>query len=171
MPRVLPRLAAAFPASRWPAPTLPTLRRRRPSSHAPRRCCQLQLARVVPLLALRHAQQLLPDLLNTRKDSFSTATFPPKLTLSPDSRRHSWPPSTAAHTASEPDPVLPEHRRDPLVLLSPSNFVFPHRSTIPRSASELQFHRRSASPSPRRYRASSPQPRAPAAPHQPVEAL
>jgi hypothetical protein len=37
-----------------------------------------------------------------------------------------------------PDPVLLEHRRDPLVLPSPSNFIFPHPNIISRSAGELK---------------------------------
>jgi hypothetical protein len=123
-PRALPALPAAFPASRWPPLLLPTLRRRRPSSLAPRRHCQLQLAHVVPLWALRHAQQLLPDLLNARKDSFSTATLLPELSLSPDSRRHPWPPSTAAGAAP--------HSRSKAQTTSP-------RPTEAHRANEFQF--------------------------------
>jgi hypothetical protein len=37
-----------------------------------------------------------------------------------------------------PNPVLLEHRRDPLVLPSPSNFTLPHPNIISRSAGELK---------------------------------
>jgi hypothetical protein len=37
-----------------------------------------------------------------------------------------------------PDPVLLEHRHNPLVLPSPSNFVLPHPNIISRSAGELK---------------------------------
>jgi hypothetical protein len=153
-PRALPALPAAFPASRWPPLLLPTLRRRRPSSHAPRRCCQFQLAHVVPLWALRHTQQLLPDLLNARKDSFSTATLLPELSLSPD-------PAAIPSHRRQPPPVLPipdpkhkQHYRDPPKLPEQINSKFFHwdsRTTAPTSSSSAA---RSASPSTHPYRAS-----------------
>jgi hypothetical protein len=68
-----------------------------------------------------------------------------------------------------PSPALLEYHRDSLQVSDPSNFTFPHPSIITRSAGELKLRRRSASPSTRRYRAPQPQPRAPAAPHHPVE--
>jgi hypothetical protein len=95
MPRVFPCLAAVFSASRWPAPTSPTLRRRCPSRHACRRHRPLLLARATPLLALRRAQLLLCDLLYPPKHLQSTAIPLPELSPSPDHRRHPWPPSTA----------------------------------------------------------------------------
>jgi hypothetical protein len=90
---------------------------------------------------------------------------------SPDLRRASWPPSSATHATPGSNPVLPEHHRDPLVLLSPSNFGFSHRSTTLHSASELRASSSLGLPSTRRCKASPPRPRAPTAPRHLPEAI
>jgi hypothetical protein len=87
-----------------------------------------------------------------------TTSLHPTSAASPGHRRQPPTPPPGSN------PVLPEHHRDPLVLLSLSNFGFSHRSTTLHSAGELQAPPSLGLPSTRRYRASPPRPRAPTTP-------
>jgi hypothetical protein len=85
------------PPPRVPQPPELTAGRRACQCH-----CQLLLARAVPLPALKHAQQLLHDLLYSLTH-FSFTAFPfPERSPSPEGRLSLSPPSSAAHTASHP---------------------------------------------------------------------
>jgi hypothetical protein len=66
--------------------------------------------------------------------------------------------------------MLLEHCRDPLVLPSLPNFALVHRNDRTTTPVSSSFRHRSASPSSRRSTGPQPQPRAPAAPHHPIEA-
>jgi hypothetical protein len=121
---------------------------------------------------LRTPIQCISSAATTHRSSLSKPiSISSTRTAGPQRRRNSCStarlalPSSATHATPDSNPMLPKHHRDPLVLLSTSNFIFSHRSTTLRSAGELQFRRRSASPSPHRCRAVSPQPSAPVAPH------
>jgi hypothetical protein len=151
-----------------PPPPLPELRRGR---HARRRSLTLPLARCVLFSDLRHiwsptaSSLLLLQPQFHRHFSFIELT-PHRTSAAPRGHRRQ-PPTPPPN----PDPVQPELHRDPLVLLSPSNFVFPHPSAIPRSAGELQAPPPLGLPSNRRYKASPPRSRSPEAPHKPAETL
>jgi hypothetical protein len=85
-----------------PPPRAP--RRPEPSAgrHAPHRRRQLLLARVAPLLALRHSQLLLCDLLYSPEHPRLQHFLFPELDPSPDLRRPHCPLSPAAFAPSEP---------------------------------------------------------------------
>jgi hypothetical protein len=61
----------------------------------------------VPLLALKHAQLLLCDLLYSPEHLYSTAFPLPERSSSPDLRRTLWPPSIATHAVSHPRSSAP----------------------------------------------------------------
>jgi hypothetical protein len=97
---------------------------------------------------------------------FSLPSTTPRRTSTAASGRRRQPPTPPPTHG----PMLLEHRHDSVQLTDPSNFAFPHPTIIPHSTGELKLRRRSALSSTRRYTTPQPQPRAPAAPHHPVEA-
>jgi hypothetical protein len=159
----LPRLALA-------APALSTSRRRRLSCHD---FCQPPApapTRPRFLLDPDHILELPTHSFLPSRDYISTTFSSPEHHPSPDLRHSLGSPSSAAHTTSEP--------RSSAVRASPTHWCSPAQpisfsraqTSSPAAPVSSKLRRRSASPSTRRYRASSPQSRAPAAPHQPVEA-
>jgi hypothetical protein len=75
----------------------------------------------------------------THPSTFSPQHFPfssvaPRRTSTATPGRRRQPPTPP----SSPDPVLLEHRHDPLVLPGPSNFILPHPNIVSRSAGELK---------------------------------
>jgi hypothetical protein len=97
---------------------------------------------------------------------FSLSSTTPRRTSAAASGRRRQPPTPPPTHG----PVLLEHHRDSLQLTDPSNFTFSHPSIVPHSTGELKLRRRSALPLTRCYTTPQLQPRAPAAPHHPVEA-
>jgi hypothetical protein len=161
MPRATPAPAPPLPGLALASPSFSTSRCRRPSCHVFRRCCPLQLTRVVPLFALRHAQQLLPDLLNPRKGSLSTTTPSPEHSSSPEHCRSSYSPSSATYAASRLRFSAPAAPRDPQKLTEQTNSSLLHlnsRTAAPASSS-------SAAAQPRR-RLAATEPLSPSQGHQ-----
>jgi hypothetical protein len=93
--------------------------------HACRRCCQLLLERAAPLLALKHAQQLLRDLLYSRTHSSSTAFPFPERSSSPDLRRRHCSLSTTAAAVSQPQSNTPAAPWQPTGAPQPIQFPSP----------------------------------------------
>jgi hypothetical protein len=160
----LPRPRAGFP---WPlhvALPPPEPPRVPPASPAPVRPCS------TPLSFKTCTEASSRPRLPTRTLYFAGHPFPVAQLLAGAplqpvlivvSRLHHLPPAIqcsrstiATHCSSPPHPISVSYTRA--------------ASSIAPASSKL--HRRSASPSTHRYRASSPQPRAPAAPHQHIEA-
>jgi hypothetical protein len=150
IPRAALRPAAAvvFPqlpssACATPTPPLPELRRaatRTASVPAP------ALAQTHLLLDSERILELLTHLLLRSHTPISLVPSapitPPRPTSAAPPGHHRQPPTPPPNS----DPVLLEHHRDSLQLIDPPNFVFLHPSVVPRSAGELQFAARSASP-------------------------
>jgi hypothetical protein len=170
MPRALLRLARRLPGPALASPRSSTSHRRRPSRHAVTGLASSSFARAVHLLALKLAQESLSTSFTQSTAQHCFFSLPPlkyprRSTAAASVRRRQ--PPTPPPTC---DPVLQQHRHDSLQLTDPSNFTFLHPTVVPHSAGELKLRRRSASPSTRRYTAPQPQPRAPSAPHHPIEA-
>jgi hypothetical protein len=93
----------------------------------------------MPLPALKHAQQLLCDLLYSLEHLYSTAFPLPGRSSSPDLRRNPWPPSTATHIASHPRSSAPRAPSQPTGAPQPAQ----SRSRAPERpdhyAGELEF--------------------------------
>jgi hypothetical protein len=109
--------------------------------HACCRRCQLLLARAAPLPILKHAQQLLCDLLYSLT-RFSSTAFPfPERSSSSDLRRSHCSPSTATVAASQSRSNTPAALRQPTSAPQPIQFRspapkhhFPHHRRPPPAA-------------------------------------
>jgi hypothetical protein len=106
--------------------------------HAPHHRRQLLLTCIMPLLALRHAQLLLCDLLyyleHPRPQHFLFPSLIPHRTSAAPTAHRRQPLSLPLNL----DPVLPQHRSDPLMLYSPSNFALPLPSPVLHSSGQYE---------------------------------
>jgi hypothetical protein len=125
-PRVAPRptaalvLPAVYSRMRHAAPPLPELHPRPPRTPS---AASTYSRSPCLLLDLKHVPELPVHSLLPSRTHICTAFFLPKLHALPEPRRCLDSPSTAAAAASHPRSVLQQHRRDPLKLTSPPNFV------------------------------------------------
>jgi hypothetical protein len=170
-PRALPCLAAALPTPRWPAPVFPTSHRRCPCRHARRRSASsCSHATTSPSRPRAHpgAPRALTLVFAHTYFAHFPLFRPPPLTGPPPRFRL----TVVSH---------PRHLRSPIQCYQSITLNRWYSSTHPISLShtvapspmvpaKLLFRRRSASPSPRRCRAASLQPRASAALHRLIEA-
>jgi hypothetical protein len=117
------------------SPPLPELRHGR---HACRRPPTLPLAHYAVSSNLKHVLSYKCSSSSTPAPTISRPfLFPdpaPYWTSAAATARRRQPPPLRP----SPDPVLLEHRRDPLVFPSPSNFILPCSNIISRSAGKLQ---------------------------------
>jgi hypothetical protein len=139
VPRALLRLARRLPGLALACSCLPTSRRRRPSRHACRRHRQLLLACAVPLPTLKHAQQLLHNLLYSLKHFFSPAFLFPERSSSPDLHCSSCFSSTVASTTPHPRSSARAAPQQPTEAHQPAQFCSPKLDRSDHSAGELEL--------------------------------